>query len=261
METTLQKFTMPDGQVVEVHFDFDAWFNATEAAKPFGVQPAEWLRSKRAEDYMAALAATMGISHSSLLRTVAAPPSAGGGTWMHPKLSIEFARSLNPYFGVQCDQFIQAMLQGKVNALPTHKCDFAESRIIEVVQSEIREGFAQLKLDLMAQSKPERRPIPDSVKNTHLRCLDWRGWRCPLKGDVITRADVEFDHHFTNQLPDLHHTWPLSKWGHADLTHGRIARPDVDKYFRAYQIDLSLMLSLERKPEGFALLPFEGKKR
>jgi hypothetical protein len=210
METTLQRFTMPDGAVVDVHFDFAAWFNATEAAKPFNTEPAAWLRSKRAVDYLAALSASLQISQTDLVRTQMGRPDQGGGTWMHPDLAIEFARSLNPYFGVQCDQFIKAMLQGKLSALPAPHCDLADGRLIEVVKSTIRQEFAQLKIDLLVQERKERRPISDSVKNTHLRCLAWRGWRCPLTGDVITRADVEFDHHFGNQFPGLEHTWPLA---------------------------------------------------
>ncbi len=261
METTLQRFTMPDGIVVEVHFDFDAYFNATEAAKPFGKVPKDWLRTQAGKEYLEAVSKWANMPISELVITREGSPSSGGGTWMHPKVAIEFARWLNPFFAVQCNEVIEAILRGRASALPSPHCGLAEGRLITVVETAIRDGFSQLKLDLLTSLAPQRRPITDSVKDVHLRCLDWRGWRCPLTGRQMTRKQVQFDHHYGNQLPGLEQTWPLSELGHADVTCGRISRVDVDQFFRAYQTDLSLMLSQERNPENFLLIPFTGRKK
>ncbi|PSJ79956.1 hypothetical protein C7N83_09155 [Neisseria iguanae] len=40
-------------------------------------------------------------------------PATGGGTWLHPKLAIDFARWLNPHFAVWCDEQIEKILSGQ----------------------------------------------------------------------------------------------------------------------------------------------------
>ena len=101
--------------------------------------------------------------------------------------------------------------------------------------------------------KRKRIHIAPSVKKTHLRCLRWLSWRCPLTGEPIPHTDdgepllgsVEFDHFYTNQLPNIYHTWPLSKNGHAVLTRGKMLREEIHRDFMAYQRALEKMLSLE----------------
>jgi hypothetical protein len=40
-------------------------------------------------------------------------PDTGGGTWLHPKLAVAFARWLNVRFGIWCDQQIDGLLRGQ----------------------------------------------------------------------------------------------------------------------------------------------------
>lgn len=94
-----------------VRFNIDGWINATEAAKPFGKEPHEWLRLPETKSYLAAMAKS-GI-FPELTRT-----SRGrfGGTWLHPKLAVAFARWLSPEFAVWCDLQIDALLHGEIPA-------------------------------------------------------------------------------------------------------------------------------------------------
>ena len=39
-------------------------------------------------------------------------PETGGGTWLHPKLAVDFARWLNPKFAVWCDEQITRIMTG-----------------------------------------------------------------------------------------------------------------------------------------------------
>ncbi|WP_327190602.1 KilA-N domain-containing protein [Pseudomonas libanensis] len=39
----------------------------------------------------------------------------GGGTWLHPKLAVAFARWISPDFSVWCDLHIDALLRGELN--------------------------------------------------------------------------------------------------------------------------------------------------
>ena len=90
-----------------VRFDTSGWINATEAARRFGKEPYEWLRLPDTRRYLAAMAKT-GI-FPELTR---ASRGRAGGTWLHPKLAVAFARWLSPEFAVWCDMQIDALLHG-----------------------------------------------------------------------------------------------------------------------------------------------------
>lgn len=125
-------------------FNADGWFNATEAAKRFQAEPVEWLRQRDTVTYIAALAKHFfksdflpelnkikGLDGSSaksrrlvldlvkrtgLVKTKAGAPENGGGTWMHPKLAVPFARWLNIDFAVWCDLQIDAIIRSGIRA-------------------------------------------------------------------------------------------------------------------------------------------------
>lgn len=42
---------------------------------------------------------------------VSGAPETGGGTWLHPKLGIAFARWLDPFFALWCDEQIESILR------------------------------------------------------------------------------------------------------------------------------------------------------
>lgn len=92
-----------------VRFNSDGWINATEAAKSFGKEPHEWLRLPDTKGYLEAMAKT-GI-FPELTRT---SRGRNGGTWLHPKLAVAFARWLSPDFAVWCDLHIDALLRGEL---------------------------------------------------------------------------------------------------------------------------------------------------
>lgn len=125
-----------------VRFTAEGWINATAAASMFGQDPRDWLRLHETEGYMRALAKHLGIPFSP--KMVERKPSKkvsggksgfrpelsncaglvvakrgstanGGGTWLHPKLTVAFARWLNVDFAVWCDLHIDALLRGELD--------------------------------------------------------------------------------------------------------------------------------------------------
>ncbi len=72
----------------------DAYFNATAAAKPFGKEPKEWLRTEEAKRYVEAIAKRLEREQDQLVIVKNGSPSQGGGTWMHTKLMETFAQWL-----------------------------------------------------------------------------------------------------------------------------------------------------------------------
>lgn len=132
------------GQAVQ--FDLDGWLHATSIAKAFGKEPSGWLISVETIAYMVALSQGLGLEINpvnlqefnkimeldsskaatkarvlrlskaiGLVRTKAGAPDLGGGTWLHPKLAVVFARWLNIDFAVWCDLHIDALLRGELD--------------------------------------------------------------------------------------------------------------------------------------------------
>ncbi|MCW8158983.1 DNA-binding protein [Stutzerimonas stutzeri] len=92
-----------------VRFKSDGWINATEAARSFGKEPHEWLRLPDTKAYLDAMAKT-GIFPELILTK----RGRSGGTWLHPKLAVAFARWLSADFAVWADLHIDALLRGEL---------------------------------------------------------------------------------------------------------------------------------------------------
>ncbi|MFC0710718.1 KilA-N domain-containing protein [Azorhizophilus paspali] len=127
----------------QIRFNTDGWLHATEISARFGREPYEWLRLPDTVGYLVALARALGAETKTgifeelnkingldsskastqakilrlskatgLVKTRAGAPETGGGTWLHPKLAVAFARWLNVDFAVWCDLQIDALLHG-----------------------------------------------------------------------------------------------------------------------------------------------------
>ena len=97
-----------DGQVMQ--FNDSGWFNATIAADRFGKRPVNWLELDSTVRYMASMSSALKVDKSDLLDI---KKGRSGGTWMHPKLAIAFARWLSDDFAVWCDLQIDKIIHGE----------------------------------------------------------------------------------------------------------------------------------------------------
>jgi hypothetical protein len=98
---------------MSVSFSGDGWFNATVAAKHFGKRVPHWLENAETQQYMEALAEALNIRNSGdFVRTYR---GRDGGTWLHPKLAVAFARWCNARFAVWCDLQIDHILRGGIS--------------------------------------------------------------------------------------------------------------------------------------------------
>ena len=95
-----------------VSFMGDGWFNATAAAKHFGKRLAHWQASPDTKAYIAALAKILKYPDFGYL--IRAQRGQAGGTWLHPKLAVSFARWCDAEFAVWCDMQIDHILRGGV---------------------------------------------------------------------------------------------------------------------------------------------------
>jgi hypothetical protein len=103
-----------------VTFNAEGWINATEAAARFGKRLDHWLENKETLEYIKALdevitgqeSAILNARNSGYLKT---RRGNAGGTWIHPKLAVTFARWCKPKFAVWCDMQIDALVRGELN--------------------------------------------------------------------------------------------------------------------------------------------------
>lgn len=94
-----------DGHVMQ--FNSDSWINATIAADAFGKDLSNWVRSPETIEYIQELKS---VESTDFIIT---KKGRNGGTWIHPDLTVLFARWCSVKFAVWCDQYIKASLQGR----------------------------------------------------------------------------------------------------------------------------------------------------
>ncbi|MCP5197020.1 MAG: KilA-N domain-containing protein [Gammaproteobacteria bacterium] len=97
-----------DYQGLTVSFNEDGWINATAAAAHHGKRPVDWLALDSTQEYLATLCEISNCEKSSLLKTKAGRHH--GGTWLHPRLAVLFARWLDARFAIWCDVQIEGLL-------------------------------------------------------------------------------------------------------------------------------------------------------
>lgn len=90
----------------EMQFTQVGWFNATAAAAKFGKVPAKWLELPSTISYLKAFERKYpGIGYLKTKR------GNNGGTWLHPKLAVPFARWCDDDFAVWADDQIDMLIR------------------------------------------------------------------------------------------------------------------------------------------------------
>nr|DAQ50820.1 MAG TPA: KilA protein [Caudoviricetes sp.] len=110
---------------VTVSFRQDGYLNATAVASHFGKRVKDFIKTEQNQEYIAALAESLSngrkipLEQNQLVIVKNGSSQNGGGTWLHPKLAIHFARWLDPKFAVWCDEQIEQLLSGSLQPKPT----------------------------------------------------------------------------------------------------------------------------------------------
>ncbi len=123
-----------------IRFNDDGWINATDVAAMFDKEPTAWLRQIDVLEYLSALSmklfsnsgfvtelseikrlgSTSSASRTKVLRfvkrtgLVKTKAGSQGGTWLHPKLAVRFARWLSVEFEIWCDEQIDGLIRNNV---------------------------------------------------------------------------------------------------------------------------------------------------
>lgn len=91
-------------QNFHVSFREDGYLNATAIAQQYGKRVGNYLRNERTQEYITALAESLSRTQKIVLNekqlVIVKNGGIGNGTWLHPKLAVDFARWLDPKFAV-----------------------------------------------------------------------------------------------------------------------------------------------------------------
>ncbi|MBI6853390.1 KilA-N domain-containing protein [Pseudomonas cichorii] len=107
-----------EGQAIP--FTTDGWLHATAIAERYGKRLDHWLENKDTLEYIKALDEMITGQESVIVDTrnsgyLKTRRGNAGGTWLHPKLAVTFARWCNAKFSVWCDMQIDALIRGELN--------------------------------------------------------------------------------------------------------------------------------------------------
>ena len=99
-----------------VSFQNNGYLNATVVAAHFNRRVGNYLKSERTQEYIAALAEKLSVTSKRATEdnqiVIIKQGGTEQGTWLHPKLAVDFARWLDPKFAVWCDEQIEQILSG-----------------------------------------------------------------------------------------------------------------------------------------------------
>lgn len=163
----------------------DGYVNATAMAKASGKQWNNYFQTDRASTYLEALSRNLGIQVAALY--VAKP---GEGTWIHPRLAVDFARWINTDFAVWMDTWfleeisrVSQVRDTQVPALPsTHQADteFAlfMSDVVGKAGGDPKESLA-VSFTVLARKHPAYKDV--FLENQRLLCPAKEAFGTPTK--------------------------------------------------------------------------------
>ena len=167
MTTAIIEQTFQDSPVF---FQDNAYLNATSIAKKFNKRPADYLKTEPTRNYMKSITNIIVIPLNQLVIVKKGSSTNGGGTWLHPKLAIDFARWLNSDFAVWCDMQIEKILHPAPIALKTLPAPRAKTYITGGLekhqQDEINDMIALLVENVPQDKKAKTKIMIYSAINT-----------------------------------------------------------------------------------------------
>lgn len=92
----------------KIVFTSDGWINATQTAKNFGREAKNYLKTYKTQEYIEAL--KRASAEKEVVRIIKGGQAFAQGSFLHPKLAIDFARWLDASFAIWCDDKISQLL-------------------------------------------------------------------------------------------------------------------------------------------------------
>lgn len=102
-------FNYCDNPITFKNVDGSIMVNATEMARQYGKRTTDWVRLPSTKKFLVALTEVR-KSHFAYIQSVKGGSNAGGETWMHEDVALEFARWLAPEFAIWCNDRIKELI-------------------------------------------------------------------------------------------------------------------------------------------------------
>jgi hypothetical protein len=125
-------------RVVDGYINATAMTTAYRKATGQRKDVADWLRNKRTQETLKHLNSNTGIPVFELHQVFEGSPELGGGTWLHPKLSVRFAMWLSDDFGFQVESWVEQWMTTAQNpVVPQSVSTSAELPVIMPTEQEL----------------------------------------------------------------------------------------------------------------------------
>lgn len=102
-------FNYCDNPITFKNVDGSIMVNATEMARQYGKRTTDWVRLPSTKKFLDALTEVR-KSHFAYIQSIKGGSNAGGETWMHEDVALEFARWLAPEFAIWCNDRIKELI-------------------------------------------------------------------------------------------------------------------------------------------------------
>lgn len=149
-------------QDINIPFTENAYVNITPIAKRFNRKTADYLKLAKTQEYIKALVQKLSVegnpvTEETLIFIVQSGIPQNQGTWLHPKLVIDFARWLNPEFALWCDEQIENILKAKQAEfkMPTTLIEAGKLWLAELEAHEETRKLLQDAKNLIEEAKPK----------------------------------------------------------------------------------------------------------
>ena len=106
----MSKIIKADFENTAITFNADGWINATVIADANGKRVGDWVDLPSTQEYVARLNTRLSGN------LITANRGRNGGTWLHPKLAVMYARWISVDFAIWCDERIDEIIHGKPEA-------------------------------------------------------------------------------------------------------------------------------------------------
>lgn len=173
----------------------DDYVDATKLCKAAGKKWGDYARLDGTREFIQALAQSTGIPVDSLIEQAS---GRGGGTWIHPRVAINFAQWVSPEFAVAVTGWVLELLTtGKVEAngagmVPPHQVELLIGQLEHM----------QRQIDRLS-APPPAMLSPATPRYTLRERLRWHGWHACPRGmrRAITKHVKDLIEKFCDDVP------------------------------------------------------------
>jgi hypothetical protein len=159
----------------------DRYVNATELCKAAGKKWSHYYENKGTKEFIQALEGSTGIPANLLIQSRVNGPNEDRGTWIHPRVVINFAQWASPEFAVAVTAWVLELLQtGKVE-LQSEKIELpanpTREQIATVVRIIITEEYPKVLAEILSGTNGPHPTGPFWTVESRLEELYWMRFR------------------------------------------------------------------------------------